>query len=55
MQSLEKEIEAIAPMRRFGRVARVEGLMVEVTGAAGAVSMGGMVRLLPLGGEPIPC
>jgi flagellum-specific ATP synthase len=55
MQSLEKEIEAIAPLRRFGRVARVEGLMVEVTGAAGAVSMGGMVRLLPLGGEPIPC
>lgn len=55
MQSLTKEIEAIQPLRRFGRVARVEGLMVEVTGAAGAVSMGGMVRLVPARGASIPC
>jgi flagellum-specific ATP synthase len=54
MQSLEQEIEAIAPLRRFGRVARVEGLMVEVTGAAGAVSMGGTVRLTPSSGPSIP-
>jgi flagellum-specific ATP synthase len=54
MQSLLQEIEAIAPMRRFGRVARVEGLMVEVTGAIGAVSMGGTVRLNPASGHSIP-
>lgn len=54
MQSLEAEIEAIAPLRRFGRVARIEGLMVEVTGAVGAVSMGGTVRLTPASGPSIP-
>jgi len=55
MLTLEEEIGAIAPLRRFGRVSRVEGLMIEVTGAAGAVSMGGMVRLMPVGCAPIPC
>jgi len=54
MHSLKAEIEAIANLRRFGRVSRVEGLMVEVTGAAGAVSMGGQVRLIPASGQSIP-
>ena len=55
MQALEKEIEALAPLRRFGRVARIEGLLVEVTGAAGAISLGGMVRLTSGSGRKIPC
>jgi flagellum-specific ATP synthase len=55
MQALQKEIEAIAALRRFGRVARIEGLLVEVTGAAGAISLGGQVRLTPHSGKQIPC
>ena len=31
MRALLKDIEAIAPLTRFGRVARIEGLAVEVT------------------------
>ncbi len=55
MQSLQQEIEAIPTLRRFGRVARIEGLLVEVTGAAGAISMGGQIRLTPSAGAAIPC
>jgi flagellum-specific ATP synthase len=54
VSSLTEEIEAIQPLRRFGRVARVEGLMVEVTGAAGAVSMGGIAHLASPNGGSIP-
>jgi flagellum-specific ATP synthase len=55
MQALLKEIEAIPSLRRFGRVARIEGLLVEVTGAAGAISLGGQVRLTNGKGKQIPC
>ena len=55
MRNLHKEIEAIPALRRFGRVARIEGLLVEVTGAAGAISLGGQVRLTPSFGKSIPC
>ena len=55
MQALQHEIQAIPPLRRFGRVTRIEGLLVEVTGAAGAISLGGQVRLTPGFGRAIPC
>ncbi len=55
MQALHKEIEIVPTSRRFGRVARIEGLLVEVTGAAGAISLGGQVRLSGLGNAEIPC
>ena len=45
MLSLLKEIEAVPALTRFGRVARIEGLGVEITGAQGAVQLGGQVRL----------
>src|ERR1700744_759525 len=45
MRALVKEIEAIPTLPRFGRVARIEGLVVEVTGAQGAVSLGGQCRI----------
>ena len=44
MRALLKDIEAIPALTRFGRVARIEGLAVEVTGAQGAVSLGGHLR-----------
>jgi len=55
MRALLKEIDAIPTLRRFGRVARIEGLLVEVTGAAGAISLGGQVKLTGGSGKEIPC
>jgi flagellum-specific ATP synthase len=55
MRALLKEIDAIPTLRRFGRVARIEGLLVEVTGAAGAISLGGQVRLTGGSGKQISC
>ncbi len=55
MHALLKDISAVSPVRRFGRVARIEGLLVEITGAAGAISLGGQVRLTAGSGKTIPC
>jgi len=55
MHALLKEIDAIPTLRRFGRVARIEGLLVEVTGAAGAISLGGQVKLSGGSGKQISC
>ncbi|HWA90484.1 MAG TPA: flagellar protein export ATPase FliI [Rhizomicrobium sp.] len=55
MRALLKEIDAIPTLRRFGRVARIEGLLVEVTGAAGAISLGGQLKLTGGSGKKIPC
>jgi len=55
MLALLKEIEAVPALCRFGRVSRIEGLLVEVTGAAGAISLGGQVKLTSSTGKQIPC
>ena len=55
MRALLKEIEAIPTLTRFGRVARIEGLAVEVTGAQGAVSLGGQCRISIGNNKKIPC
>ncbi|HEX3810724.1 MAG TPA: flagellar protein export ATPase FliI [Rhizomicrobium sp.] len=55
MHALIKDIEAVPALRRFGRVARIEGLLVEVTGAAGAISLGGQLSITGSGGKQIPC
>src|SRR5476649_1232956 len=55
MQALLKEIEAIPTLTRFGRVARIEGLAVEVTGAQGAVSLGGHCSISIGKNGKIPC
>ena len=55
MHALLKDIADVSPVRRFGRVARIEGLLVEITGAAGAISLGGQVRLTSGSGKIISC
>lgn len=55
MRALLREIEAVPALRRFGRVARIEGLLVEVTGAADAISLGGEVRLTGSNSKQISC
>ncbi len=52
MRALLKKIEAIPTLTRFGRL---EGLAVEVTGAQGAVSLGGQCRISIGKGKVIPC
>ena len=55
MRALLSDIEAIPTLTRFGRVARIEGLAVEVTGAQGAVSLGGQCRISIGNNKIIPC
>ena len=45
MRALIQDIESVPGLIRFGRVARIEGLAVEVTGAQGAVSLGGQCAI----------
>jgi len=55
MRALLSDIEALPTLTRFGRVARIEGLAVEVTGAQGAVSLGGQCRISIGNKKTIPC
>jgi len=55
MLALLNDIEAVPTLTRFGRVARIEGLAVEVTGAQGAVSLGGQCRITIGNNKKIPC
>src|ERR1700761_6562641 len=55
MRALLKEIEALPTLTRFGRGARIEGLGVEVTGAVGAVPLGGQGRLTLGNNKKISC
>src|SRR6202142_3809531 len=55
MQPLLKDIDAVPTLHRFGRVARIEGLLVEGTGAAGVVSLGGQVHLTRGNKSAISC
>ena len=55
MRALLKDIETVPTLTRFGRVARIEGLAVEVTGAQGAVSLGGQCRITIGNNKKIPC
>ena len=45
MRALLKDIETVPSLTRYGRVARIEVLGVEVSGALGAVRLGGKVNL----------
>ena len=55
MRALLKDIEAVPTLIRYGRVSRIEGLAVEVTGAVGAVSLGGQCRITIGNNKKIPC
>ncbi len=55
MRALVQEIEAIPTLTRYGRVARIEGLGIEVTGAQGGVSLGGQCRITTGNNRKIPC
>src|SRR5262249_39268312 len=55
VNALLDAIDSAPRLTRFGRVARLEGLLVEVTGAQGATSLGARVNLASGRGDTIPC
>jgi flagellum-specific ATP synthase len=55
VDALIDTVEALPRLTRFGRVARVEGLLVEVTGASGAIGLGGRLRLSGAENRETPC
>ena len=55
MQALTQSVAGLPRLTRFGRVARVEGLLVEVTGASGAIGLGGRLRIAGTDGQETPC
>jgi flagellum-specific ATP synthase len=55
MQALIENIAGLPPLTRFGRVARVEGLLIEVTGASGAIGLGGRLRIAGTDNRETPC
>jgi flagellum-specific ATP synthase len=55
VKALIESVEGLPRLIRFGRVARMEGLLVEVTGAVSAIGMGGRLRIDGANGENTPC
>lgn len=55
MHDVCEKISEIPVLHRFGHVARIEGLLLEITGAIGATSMGGQVCVNPGDGRKVPC
>ena len=55
MQTLIRDLDLLPTTQRFGRVARLEGLLVEVTGAHGAIALGGRLHLRGGSDDAIPC
>jgi len=55
LQALIENIGRLPRRTRFGRVARVEGLLIEVTGASGAIGLGGRLSLAGKDGQETLC
>lgn len=55
MLALRQVIENIPEIRVFGRVAGVQGLMVEVAGALSSLSIGSRVNIAARDGHDVPC
>lgn len=55
MRTFWEDIEAVPELHRYGHVERIEGLLLEVTGAGGACSMGSQIRINPDSATPTLC
>jgi flagellum-specific ATP synthase len=55
VEALIETVESLPRLTRFGRVARMEGLLVEVTGADDAIGLGGHLRIAGAQGQETPC
>jgi flagellum-specific ATP synthase len=55
LQELIETVRTLPRVTRFGRVTRMEGLLVEVTGAAGAIGLGGGLKISAADGAETAC
>lgn len=55
LKSLRTEISRIRPDRRYGRVAAVKGLLVEIAGAEHSLAVGSRVMIEGRGALSVPC
>src|SRR5258706_15289116 len=55
VDALIESVDDLPCLTRFGRVARVEGLLVEVTGASGAIGLGGRLHIAGAETRETPC
>jgi flagellum-specific ATP synthase len=55
VDALIESVNGLPCLTRFGRVARVEGLLVEVTGASGAIGLGGRLHIAGADARETPC
>lgn len=55
MDQMITEIAALPDYRVFGRVAAVQGMLVEVGGVERRLSIGGRCRVITRGGRVVPC
>src|SRR4051794_39602876 len=55
VEALIETVESLPRLTRFGRVTRLEGLLVEVTGAGGAIGLGGHLKIAGREGQETPC
>ena len=52
--TLASRIDAISPVKTFGRVVGVQGLLIEVAGIEGHLSVGGRCNVIALGNRRVP-
>lgn len=55
LTSLGAALDGIGPVNVFGRVAAVKGLLVEISGPIGAMSLGGRLDIEISAGTTVPC
>ncbi|MGB9151468.1 MAG: flagellar protein export ATPase FliI [Alphaproteobacteria bacterium] len=53
--TLASRIDAISPVKTFGRVVAVQGLLIEVAGIEGHLSVGGRCNVIALGNRRVLC
>lgn len=55
LANLNAEIQRLRPYRRYGRVAGVQGLLIEVAGAERSLSVGSRLSIKTRNGRMVPC
>jgi len=54
-QQIENSIKALPEQQLYGRVSKILGLLVEISGVSEALTIGSLVHLKPANGDDIPC
>ncbi len=54
-QQIESSIKALPEQQLYGRVSKILGLLIEISGVSEAITIGSHVNLRPKQGQPVPC